>query len=147
MRDIQYLIARFNAKAPQPGVAPDTRWNGNYGANGRRWTNYWVKGWYYDALYPAFYIRDYYKMDDCWFDMTGPTTAISDGITNMRDIQYLIARFNAKAPQPGVAPDTRWNGNYGSNGGVDPSGDRLCNMRDIQGAILHFNHKVNTAEP
>jgi peptide/nickel transport system substrate-binding protein len=111
---------------------------------GRRWTNYWVKGWYYDALYPAFYIRDYYKMDDCWFDMTGPTTAISDGITNMRDIQYLIARFNAKAPQPGVAPDARWNGNYGANGGVDPSGDRLCNMRDIQGAILHFNHKVDT---
>jgi peptide/nickel transport system substrate-binding protein len=114
---------------------------------GRRWTNYWVKGWYYDALYPAFYIRDYFKMDNCWYDMTGQTPAISDGICNMRDIQYLIQRFNAKAPQPGVAPDARWNGNYGANGGVDPSGDRLCNMRDIQGAILHFNHKVNTAEP
>ena len=114
---------------------------------GRIWLNYWVKGWYYDALYPAFYVRDYFKMDDCWFDMTGPTTAVSDGITNMRDIQYLIARFNAKAPQPGVPVDARWNGNYGANGGVDPSGDRLSNMRDIQGAILHFNHKNNTAEP
>jgi hypothetical protein len=86
-------------------------------------------------------------MDNCWYDVTGPTLAISEGICNMRDIQYLIARFNAKAPQPGVAPDARWNGNYGANGGVDPSGDRLCNMRDIQGAILHFNHKINTAEP
>jgi len=114
---------------------------------GRRWTNYWVKGWYYDALYPAFYIRDYFKMDDCWFDITGQTLAVSDGICNMRDIQYLIARFNAKAPQPGVPADARWNGNYGANGGVDPSGDRLSNMRDIQGAILHFNHKVDTATP
>jgi peptide/nickel transport system substrate-binding protein len=114
---------------------------------GRRWCNYWVKGWYYDALYPAFYIRDYFKMDNCWYDMTGQTLALSDGICNMRDIQYLIARFNAKAPQPGVAPDTRWNGNYGANGGVDPSGDRLSNMRDIQGAILHFNHKLDTGVP
>lgn len=114
---------------------------------GRRWTNYWVKGWYYDALYPAFYIRDYFKMDNCWYDTSGPTPAVSDGVVNMRDIQYLIARFNAKAPQPGVAPDTRWNGNYGANGGVDPSGDRLSNMRDIQGTVLHFNHKSGTNEP
>jgi peptide/nickel transport system substrate-binding protein len=114
---------------------------------GRRWCNYWVKGWYYDALYPAFYIRDIYKMDDCWYDTSGPTTAVSDGIVNMRDIQYLIARFNAKAPQPGVAPDARWNGNYGGNGGVDPSGDRLSNMRDITGTVLHFNHKSGTNEP
>ncbi|HUW48707.1 MAG TPA: ABC transporter substrate-binding protein, partial [Patescibacteria group bacterium] len=114
---------------------------------GRRWTNYWVKGWYYDALYPAFYIRDYFKMDNCWFDMTGQTPFVSDGICNMRDIQYLILAFNAKAPQPGVPADPKWNGNYGANGGVDPSGDRLSNMRDIQGAILHFNHKNNTATP
>jgi peptide/nickel transport system substrate-binding protein len=114
---------------------------------GRRWCNYWVKGWYYDALYPAFYIRDYFKMDNCWYDTSGQMTAVSDGVVNMRDITYLILRFNAKAPQPGVPTDTRWNGNYGANGGVDPSGDRLSNMRDIQGTVLHFNHRVNNNEP
>jgi hypothetical protein len=65
----------------------------------------------------------------------------------MRDIQRLIARFNAKPPKPGEPPDARWNGNYGANGCVDPSGDRICNMRDIQGAIRHFNHKMNTNTP
>ena len=114
---------------------------------GRIWLNYWVKGWYYDPVYPAFYIRDYFKMDNCWFDVTGPTKYVSDGVTNMRDINYLIAAFNALAPKPGIATDPRWNGNYGANGGVDPSGDRLSNMRDIQGTILHFNHKNDTATP
>jgi len=113
---------------------------------GRRWTQYWAKGWYYDALYPAFYARDIYKMNDCWYDITGPTKYVSDGTCNMRDINYLIAAFNAKAPKPGEPADIRWNGNYGANGGVDPSGDRLSNMRDIQGAILHFNHKLD-ADP
>jgi peptide/nickel transport system substrate-binding protein len=112
---------------------------------GRRWTNYWVKGWYYDALYPAFYIRDYFKMDNCWFDVTGPTKYVSDGVCNIRDVNYLILAFNAKAPQPGQTTDSRWNGNYGANGGVDPSGDRLSNIRDVQGAILHFNHKLYNA--
>jgi peptide/nickel transport system substrate-binding protein len=112
---------------------------------GRRWCQYWVKGWYYDALYPAFYIRDYFKMDNCWYDVTGPNMAVSDGIVNMRDIQYLIIHFNAKPSVPGK-PDPNWVGTYG-NGGVDPSGDRLSNMRDIQGTILHFNHQHDTLTP
>jgi peptide/nickel transport system substrate-binding protein len=113
----------------------------------RRWCQYWVKGWYYNALYPGDYYYTMWKMDNCWFNNTGPTNGVSDGICAMRDIQRLIARFNAKAPRPGVAHDARWNGNYGANGGVDPSGDRTCNMRDIQGAIRHFNHKMNTSTP
>ena len=87
-----------------------------------------------------------WKADDCWFDVNGPTMGVSDGIVNMRDIQYLIIHFNAKASVPGK-PDPKWVGVYGANGAVDPSGDRTCNMRDIQGAILHFNHKQNTSTP
>jgi len=115
---------------------------------GRRWCQYWVKGWYYgyyDALFSAFYIRDYFKMDNCWYDVTGPNVAVSDGIVNMRDIMYLIIHFNAKPPVLGK-PDPNWVGTYG-NGGVDPYGDRTCNMRDIQGAILHFNHRKDTGVP
>ncbi|HUW49182.1 MAG TPA: hypothetical protein VMW36_10610, partial [Patescibacteria group bacterium] len=70
----------------------------------------------------------------------------SDGIVNMRDIQYLIIHFNAKPTVP-EKPDPKWVGVYGANGAVDPYGDRTCNMRDIQGAILHFNHKQNTSTP
>jgi ABC-type transport system substrate-binding protein len=113
----------------------------------RKWMKYWVKGWYYNALAPS---SDYYRMwkyDNCWYDNSGPIRGVSDGIQSMRDIQYLIATFNAKAPQPGVGIDLRWNGNYGANGCVDPYGDRTCNMRDIQGAITHFNHKNNTNTP
>jgi peptide/nickel transport system substrate-binding protein len=122
----------------------------------RRWCQYWVKGWYYNAVYtsayvlpmydPGTYIPSVYKYDDCWFDVNGPTMGVSDGIVNMRDIQYLILHFNAKASIPGTTPDPKWVGTYG-NGGVDPYGDRTCNMRDIQGAILHFNHKNNTLTP
>ena len=114
---------------------------------GRRWCQYWVKGWYFNPFYPGDYYYAMWKMDNCWFNNTGPTSGVSDGICAMRDIQRLIARFNAKPPKPGEPPDARWTGNYGANGCVDPSGDRICNMRDIQGAIRHFNHKMNTNTP
>jgi len=107
---------------------------------GRRWCWYWVKGWYYNALYPAQYYYSMYKEDTCWFNISGPTPGVPDDVTNMRDVTYLILHFNAKAPEPGKAPDPRWVGTYGV-GGVDPYGDRICNMRDITFTILHFNHR------
>jgi peptide/nickel transport system substrate-binding protein len=126
----------------------------------RRWCQYWVKGWYYNSARAWYYSPlwsaptrpgDYYytmwKADDCWFDVNGPTMGVSDGVVNMRDIQFLIIRFNVKAPRAGKPLDSKWVGVYGANGGVDPYGDRTCNMRDIQGAILHFNHQQNTSTP
>ena len=115
--------------------------------HGRQWCWYWVKGWYYNALYPSTYYYTIWKQDDCWFDVSGPTVGVSDGIVNMRDSNYLLQHFNARAPIPGQPPDPKWVGVYGANGCVDPSGDRICNMRDIQGCILHFNHKNNTGTP
>ena len=112
----------------------------------RRWCQYWVKGWYYN-LYPGDYYYAMRKADHCWFDVNGPTIGVSDGIVNMRDIQYLILRFNAKASDPEMPLDSKWVGVYGANGAVDPYGDRVCNMRDIQGAILHFTHQNNTLTP
>jgi len=107
----------------------------------------WVKGWYYDPLYPGDYYYAMWKADDCWFDVAGSRVGVSDGVTNLRDIAYLIMHFNAKAPVPGVAPDPKWIAVYGANGCVDPYGDRVCNMRDIAGAIQHFNHKNDTRTP
>jgi peptide/nickel transport system substrate-binding protein len=113
---------------------------------GRRWCQYWVKGWYYNAMYPGTYMPSVYKYDDCWVDNTGSTPGIQDGIMSMRDISWLILHFNAKALIPGTTPDPKWIGRYG-NGGVDPYGDRTCNMRDITQGILHFEHKNNTLTP
>jgi ABC-type transport system substrate-binding protein len=116
---------------------------------GRLWCQHWVKGWYYNAMYPSGsiqYIPSVYKYDDCWYDVSGQTPNIQDGIVNMRDITYLILHFNAKASISGSTPDPKWVDTYG-NGGVDPYGDRVCNMRDIANAILHFNHKNNTLTP
>jgi peptide/nickel transport system substrate-binding protein len=120
---------------------------------GRRWCQYWVKGCYYDALYPATYIPSVYKYDDSWFDIAGPAPIppdvqiISDGIVNIRDIFYLVLHFNAKAPVPGIPVDPKWVGTYSGNGGVDPYGDRISNIRDIFGAVLKFNAKNNTLTP
>jgi peptide/nickel transport system substrate-binding protein len=106
---------------------------------GRRFCWYWVKGWYYNALYPAQYYYSMYKEDTCWYNISGPEAGIPDDRTNIRDVKYLIDHFNAKAPEPGKPPHPKWVGTYGF-GGVDPFGDRICNVRDIQRAILHFNH-------
>ena len=114
---------------------------------GRRWCQYWVKGWYYNALYPSSYFYTMWKQDDCWFDVSGPTMGVSDGIDNMRDIQYLLMHWNAHAPMPGYPLDSKWVGVYGANGAVDVEGNRFSGMRGIQGAILHFNHKNNTLTP
>jgi len=114
---------------------------------GRKWMQYWVKGWYYNPLYPGDYYYTMWKADDCWFDITGPTKAVSDGIVNMRDIAYLIMHFNARAPVPGLPVDPKWVGVYGANGCVDPYGDRKSDMRDIALCIQHFNHKNNTQTP
>jgi peptide/nickel transport system substrate-binding protein len=123
---------------------------------GRRWCQHWVKGWYYNAACtnaytltyydPGTYFPSVYKYDDCWYDVSGTTSSVQDGIVNMRDITYLIVHFNAKASLSGSPSDPKWVETYG-NGCVDPYGDRTCNMRDITGAILHFNHKNNTLTP
>jgi peptide/nickel transport system substrate-binding protein len=114
---------------------------------GRMWMQYWVKGWYYNAMYPSLYYYPIWKADDCWYDNSGPIAGVSDGVTSMRDIAYLIAHFNAKAPLPGLPVDPKWVRVYGANGCVDPEGNRVCGMRSIAGAIQHFQHHANTNTP
>jgi peptide/nickel transport system substrate-binding protein len=106
---------------------------------GRRWCKYWVKGWYYNYLYPSQYYYHLWKHDTCWFDITGTTPGVYDDVTNARDVTYLILHFGARAPAPGFE-DPKWVGTYGW-GGVDPYGDRVCNARDVTWTILHFGHR------
>jgi parallel beta-helix repeat protein len=60
-------------------------------------------------------------------DISGPTQGVYDGTTNMRDVNYMIIRFNSKPDSP----------NWNPNG--DVNNDATVNMRDIQIAILNFN--------
>ncbi|MEM3616529.1 MAG: ABC transporter substrate-binding protein [Candidatus Bathyarchaeia archaeon] len=118
---------------------------------GRRWQKYWLKGWYYNGLYPSAYFYKQYKAVNptvpqpspaCWADITGPTVGIPDGVCNMRDIGYISKHFGAKAPDPAATPpyDPRWApGTYGC-GGSDIYGDRKIDMRDIGLASKHFGH-------
>jgi hypothetical protein len=98
-------------------------------------------------MYASLYCYPIWKADDCWYDVSGSTPAVSDGVENMKDIAYLIAHFNAKAPIPGLPVDPKWVEVYGANGCVDPFGNRICEMKDIAGAIIHFNHHANTNTP
>jgi len=60
-------------------------------------------------------------------DISGPTQGVYDGKCDMRDVSYLIIRFNTK-------PDSaNWNAN------ADINNDATVNMRDISIAILNFN--------
>jgi hypothetical protein len=115
----------------------------------RLFCQYWVKGWYFNPfcrygdadsrLCPNYYTM--WKADDCWYDVSGSTPGVSDGVVNMRDIAWLVMHFN-------VNPfDSKWVGVYGANGCVDPYGDRVCNMKDIAGAVMHFGHRANTGTP
>ena len=60
-------------------------------------------------------------------DISGPTLGVYDGKCDMRDVSYLIIRFNSK---PSSA---NWNAN------ADINNDATVNMRDISIAILNFN--------
>ena len=60
-------------------------------------------------------------------DISGPVQGVYDGKVDMRDISYLVLRFNSK---PG---STNWNPN------ADINNDATVNMRDISIAILNFN--------
>ena len=60
-------------------------------------------------------------------DISGPTPGVYDGKCDMRDISYLIIRFNSKS---GLA---KWNPN------ADINDDGVVNMRDISIAVLNFN--------
>jgi ABC-type transport system substrate-binding protein len=111
------------------------------------WCQYWVKGWYYDAMYPSAFYYTMWKWDNPWYNISGPTPGISCGVVGMKDIAYLIAHFGARPPAAGQRVDPKWVGCYGANGCVDPSGDRVCNMRDIAGAIQSFNAKTGTGHP
>jgi ABC-type oligopeptide transport system substrate-binding subunit len=106
--------------------------------NGRRWCNYWVKGWYYDAVYPGLHAYTMWKQDTPWYDVSGSVAGQSDGKVNMKDIAYLVIHFNAKAPSATIT-DPKWVGAYGANGCVDPYGDRVSNMKDIAGTVARFN--------
>jgi peptide/nickel transport system substrate-binding protein len=110
---------------------------------GRRWAKYWVKGWYFNTLYPSQYYYHLYKEDACWADVTSATVGVPDGRTDMRDIGYIAGHFGAKAPDTARSPpyDPKWApGTYG-NGGADVYGDRKVDMRDIGFAAAHFGHR------
>jgi len=111
---------------------------------GRAWRKYWVKGWYYNGLYPAIYYYKLYKEDTCYSDVTGPTFGVPDGVDNMRDINFIAAHFGASPPDVLLGYNALWApGTYGY-AGCDVYGDRKVDMRDIGLACAHFGH---TAEP
>jgi len=111
---------------------------------GRRWSWYWVRGWYYNALYPSQYYYKLYKYQTCWADVTGNVVVGQpEGVENMRDIGYIAGKFGAKSPNPANVPpvpmyDPKWApGTYGM-AGADVYGDRKVDMRDIGFAAAHF---------
>jgi peptide/nickel transport system substrate-binding protein len=116
-------------------------------ASGRRWQKYWVKGWYYNGLYPSQYYYKMYKEQTCWANVIGapgPTNPhmLPDDVCNMRDIGYISKHFGATAPDPAREPpyDPKWApGVYGCLG-ADVYGDRRVDMRDIGLACKHFGH-------
>jgi hypothetical protein len=60
-------------------------------------------------------------------DVSSSTPGVHDGITNMRDIAYMITLFNTRPSSP------NWNPN------ADVNNDGVCNMRDIAIAVANFN--------
>jgi peptide/nickel transport system substrate-binding protein len=103
----------------------------------RRWCQYWVRGWYYNAVYPGDRYNVLYKEDVPWQDVTGTKAGVPDGRVNMFDVSYVLEHFNAKAPVPGVAPDPKWVGAYGS-GSPDVNGDRKVSMPDVSEVVLNY---------
>ena len=60
-------------------------------------------------------------------DVSGAIAGAPDGVVNMRDIQYLILKFNTRPSSPNWDPN------------ADVNVDSVVNMRDISIAIINFN--------
>jgi len=60
-------------------------------------------------------------------DVSGTTPGVYDGITNMKDIAYLVSLFQAKPNKP------NWNPN------ADVNNDGVVDMKDIAIAVYYFN--------
>ena len=111
---------------------------------GRRFQWYWVKGWYYDAVYPSDCYYQMFKAEYSWFDVSGPTPGVPDGHVNVYDYNWSVLHFNAKAPIPGVPIDPKWIGVYGC-GACDVIGDRKVDAKDII-AIAQSSDNVRVQE-
>ena len=62
-------------------------------------------------------------------DVSGTTPGVYDGITNMKDVAYLVSLFNTKPSSPNWMPN------------ADVNNDGLCNMKDIAVAVYFFNQR------
>jgi len=60
-------------------------------------------------------------------DVSGTTPGVYDGITNMKDVAYLVSLFNTRPSSPNWQPN------------ADVNNDGFCNMKDIAIAIYYFN--------
>lgn len=60
-------------------------------------------------------------------DVSSTVPGVYDGVTNMKDVAYLVSLFNTKPSSPS------WNPN------ADVNNDGVCNMRDIAIAVAYFN--------
>ncbi len=60
-------------------------------------------------------------------DVSSSTPGVYDGVTNMKDIAYLVSLFNTRPSS------SNWNPN------ADVNNDCVCNMRDIAIAVHYFN--------
>ena len=109
---------------------------------GRRWCQYWVKGWYYNAMYPSDYYYCMYKLDTQWCDITGPTAGVPDGIVGSRDLIYVLNHYGARAPEPGKPLDPKWVGTYGM-GCADVYSDRIVNELDLDYIVLAWGGVIN----
>jgi peptide/nickel transport system substrate-binding protein len=111
---------------------------------GRRWCKYWVRGWYYNALYPSQYYYNLYKENTPWADVTSATVGVSDGVVDMRDIGYIAGAYGTSAPSTTQTPPYKYPlwapGTYGY-GGCDVYGDRVVDMRDIGFVASHYGYR------
>jgi hypothetical protein len=60
-------------------------------------------------------------------DVSSSAPGVYDGVTNMKDIAYMVMLFNTRPNSP------NWNPN------ADVDNDAVCNMRDIAIAVVYFN--------
>jgi hypothetical protein len=62
-------------------------------------------------------------------DVSSTTPGVYDGVTNMKDIAYMVALFNTRPESP------NWNPN------ADVNNDGVCNMKDIAICVAYFNQR------
>jgi len=119
---------------------------------GRHFELAWVRGWYYNSLYPGGFYYHYWKADTHFGDVSGATYGISDGAVNPSDSGFISAHWSAPISVYGYHVVADINGGLGGttgglSGPVRGMSDGLVDIKDLGLVSAYWDSPQGPSHP